>query len=295
MKVLSGFYYVEEDDSQQIFQTRARGNFRKKGQIPLVGDEVAFQAENEREGLVMAIEGRKNILHRPPVSNVDLAIIVVSVEDPKIPQKLIDRLLVSVESHKIQPLIYFTKLDILPASRKLEFQSLREMYCEIGYSCLDNLALKENLDQLKPYFQGKTVVTLGQSGVGKTTFLNNLLPGLNKETGEISKALGRGRHTTRHVELHKVFSGLLADTPGFSSISFDHIEGEDLSEYFPEMKSRKVDCKFRECSHTHEPGCAIKEALELGQITKSRYESYLDFYQEIMNRKPNYSKNIRRK
>lgn len=295
MKVLSGFYYVEEDDSQQIFQTRARGIFRKKGQTPLVGDEVAFQAENEREGLVMAIEGRKNVLYRPPVSNVDLAIIVVSVEDPKIPQKLIDRLLVSVESHKIQPLIYFTKLDILPASRKLEFQSLREMYCEIGYSCLDNLALKENLDQLKPYFQGKTVVTLGQSGVGKTTFLNNLLPGLNKETGEISKALGRGRHTTRHVELHKVFSGLLADTPGFSSISFDHIEGEDLSEYFPEMKSRKADCKFRECSHTHEPGCAIKEALELGQITKSRYESYLDFYQEIMNRKPNYSKNIRRK
>lgn len=291
IKALSGFYYVEEKESQVIYTTRARGQFRNTQTTPLVGDFVEFQANNTKEGYVMKILPRYSQMIRPAVANVDVALLVASVTEPQIQPKLLDRFLVYLESENIEPILYFSKMDLTDQaseSDKDRIDQFIKVYKEAGYQVILSTDLDGNFDQLKDIVANRTMVVVGQSGVGKSTLLNRLLPDLAIETGEISTSLGRGRHTTRHTELHDIFEGKVADTPGFSSIDIDQLDKVLLSNYFPEMRAIQDQCKFRGCTHIQEPKCAVKAALDAGEIAQSRYDSYLQIFQEIDNAKPKY-------
>lgn len=291
IKALSGFYYVEEKESRVIYTTRARGQFRNTQTTPLVGDFVEFQANNTKEGYVMKIFPRYSQMIRPAVANVDVALLVASVTEPQIQPKLLDRFLVYLESENIEPILYFSKMDLADQASQADKDRIDQfikVYREIGYQVILSTDLDENFNQLKDIVANRTMVVVGQSGVGKSTLLNRLLPDLAIETGEISTSLGRGRHTTRHTELHDIFEGKVADTPGFSSIDIDQLDKVLLSNYFPEMRAIQDQCKFRGCTHIQEPKCAVKAALEAGEIAQSRYDSYLQIFQEIDNAKPKY-------
>lgn len=286
-KALSGYYYVEQDG--ELIQCRGRGVFRNRGESPLVGDIVDFTKEGESDGYVMKIHPRKNELVRPPIANIDQAILVFSVKEPAFNTVLLDRFLVVLESFHIEPIICLTKMDLLTDEELVAIQPYIKDYENIGYKVIttykDDAALFE---RIKPMLEGKMTVLAGQSGVGKSTLLNTLIPALNLKTGIISQSLGRGKHTTRHVELIEVCGGLLADTPGFSSFDFDTIEKEELTACFPEFLRISEGCKFRGCLHMREPKCAVKSALETGEIKDYRYEHYEQFLQEIIDRKPRY-------
>lgn len=285
IKSLAGFYYVEAQG--QVYQTRARGNFRKRGQTPYVGDEVEFSAEENSEGYILAIHERKNALVRPPIVNIDQAVVIMSAKEPDFNSNLLDRFLVLLEHKNIQPVVYISKLDLLKS--RAEMDDIRHHYEAIGYDfCYD-------LDDLLPLLKDKITVFMGQTGVGKSTLLNKIAPDLELATGEISDSLGRGRHTTRAVSLYNVYDGKIADTPGFSSLDYEVSTAEDLTAAFPELKELSRDCRFRSCTHTHEPSCAVKEALEAGQLWQVRYDNYLQFLSEIENRREVYKKVIKRK
>lgn len=284
-KALSGFYYVY--DNGKLIQTRARGVFRNRGQSPLVGDYVTYTIEGENDGTVTEIEPRKNELVRPPIANIDQAFLVFSAIEPDFNLHLLDRFLAVIEGYQIEPIIIVTKMDLLTESERQKVQQDADYYQQIGYTVLFTFKGDSNLtDQISSMLEGQISVLAGQSGVGKSTLLNTLLPELDLKTGEISSALGRGKHTTRHVELIELRGGLLADTPGFSTFEMDHLEKEELSSCFPEMD--KLSCRFRGCMHLKEPGCAVKEAVEQGTIAEFRYQHYLQFLEEIMDRKPRY-------
>lgn len=286
-KALSGFYYVYDDE--QVIQTRGRGVFRKRGITPLVGDFVTYEVEGNNDGTIMEIEERKNELVRPPISNVDQAILVFSVKEPNFNTILLDRFLVVLESFRVQPVILLTKMDLLEEDEVAAIQSYQKQYEAIGYDVMTTFKDDSSLlDKITPLLANRTTVLAGQSGVGKSTLLNTLMPELDLKTGIISEHLGRGKHTTRHVELIEVAGGLVADTPGFSSFDFDTIEKEELTGCFPEIQRTSEACKFRGCLHVKEPKCAVKDAVESGEIEASRYEHYLQFLQEIIDRKPRY-------
>ena len=285
IKSLAGFYYVESDGV--IYQTRARGNFRKKGQTPYVGDFVDFSADEQSEGYILAIHERKNSLVRPPIVNVDQAVVIMSAKEPDFNANLLDRFLVLLEHKAIEPIVYISKMDLLDNVE--EMASIQKQYQEIRY------AFCTTLDELLPLLTDKVTVFMGQTGVGKSTLLNKIAPELQLETGEISDSLGRGRHTTRAVSLYTVNGGKIADTPGFSSLDYDIQTVEDLNEAFPELRRLSHFCKVRSCTHTHEPECAVKEALKNGELWQSRYDKYLQFLSEIENRRETYKKVIKRK
>lgn len=282
-KALSGFYYVFSDG--EMYQTRARGNFRKRGLTPLVGDEVVFSSEENSEGYVLELLPRKNELVRPPVANVDLGVVVTSLVEPKFSYNLLDRFLVTLENKAIDPVIYLSKTDL--TKDEAQVAEIKAVYEPLGYPVIAGLAEKHRLTQL---FNENLTVFMGQSGAGKSTLLNELAPELQLATGEISESLGRGKHTTRHVELLELFDGLVADTPGFSSIDFLELSAEELPKDFPEFLAASSYCRFRECRHVKEPGCEVKTRVEAGEITQSRYDNYLQFLQEIENRRPVYKK-----
>lgn len=293
-KALSGFYYVT-DGSNTIYQTRARGVFRKQKVTPLVGDYVEFESNNQKEGVVQNLLERKNELTRPQVANIDVGITIMSATDPNFSNQLLDRFLVMLESKHIEPVIFITKMDLLSDKEVAVIQKYQEDYKTIGYQ----MVLVENTDQdkkiqlesiFKEQFVQKLIVFMGQSGAGKSTLLNVLNPELELKTGETSQSLGRGKHTTRHVELVPLLGSLIADTPGFSLLSFDTIEQEELSEYFPEMWSLRSECRFSGCLHLNEPGCAVKQAVTDRTIPQYRYDNYLLFLEEIKNRKPRYNR-----
>jgi ribosome biogenesis GTPase / thiamine phosphate phosphatase len=287
LKALSGFYYVI--DGEEIIQCRGRGVFRKNKVNPLVGDEVVFQAENETDGYILEVKERKNELVRPPIANVDQALLVFSAVEPAFSTVLLNRFLVLVEFNNIQPLIVITKMDLTNDKEKKQIEKFASDYQEIGYEVLLTSSETETgLEELHPHLEGKISVFAGQSGVGKSSLLNALKPELELKTDNISSHLGRGKHTTRHVELIKVANGLVADTPGFSSLEFIDIEQEDLNYCFPEFLRMSENCKFRGCLHLAEPKCAVKEGVENGTIPAYRYSDYQDFIQEIRERKPRY-------
>lgn len=290
IKALSGFYYVEDSETGKIMQTRGRGQFRNTNTTPLVGDYVRYIADNDKEGLVIEIIERRNALIRPAIANVDVAFLVASVVDPTIQPKLLDRFLVYLESTNVETILYFSKCDLLAGTEIAKLEKYIALYQKIGYQVFTSINIADQIDKLKRLTTNKTMVVVGQSGVGKSTFLNNVLPELAIKTGEVSTALGRGRHTTRHIELHDVLGGKVADTPGFSSMDLDHIDKIDLANYFPEMRALQHLCKFRECTHTHEPKCAILAAVAAGEIAQSRYNSYLQMFEEIGDIKPIYHK-----
>ncbi|SEN61031.1 ribosome biogenesis GTPase [Amphibacillus marinus] len=287
MKALSGFYYVLSEDT--LYQCRARGLFRKNKQTPLVGDQVIFEADNTTDGYIIELLPRENDLIRPPIANVDQALIAVSAKEPDFSTVLLDRFLVLVEANRIKPVILVTKMDLVADSALADVQLSTDWYRKMGYDV--HFLSKEwsaNLEQIQTVLQGKTSVIAGQSGVGKSSFLNYLNPDLAIKTAEISNSLGRGKHTTRHVELVEVAGGLVADTPGFSSLEFDQLELTSLPECFPDFLEYSDNCKFRSCTHIKEPKCAVKQALDKNEIASFRYAHYLQFYQEIQLRKPRY-------
>lgn len=287
IKAVSGFYYVKSENN--VFQCRGRGIFRKQNITPLVGDFVEFDGQNPKEGYILSIKSRRNMLIRPAVANIDQAIIVSAAVKPDFNPLLLDRFLVMIESEGITPIILITKKDLKNDEELETIFRYQKVYEQIGYSVRVISALEpENVGDLMHDLADKVSVFAGQSGVGKSSLLNVLNTSLQLKTDDISVSLGRGKHTTRHVELVEVNGGLVADTPGFSALDFRDIKADELADKFPEISERQADCKFRGCFHNKEPKCAVKDAVEDGDIASSRYDHYLRFLDEINSRKSRY-------
>lgn len=286
---LSGYYDIFSEG--KTYRTRARGNFRKKGQTPLVGDYVEFKADNENEGYVLKILERKNRLVRPPVANVDCAIVVTACIEPDFSSNLLDRQLVMLSENEIVPILYFSKADLMDETTKERMLPVFDYYSKYYRTVVSekNMADEELVSALLEE-AGNVLVVMGQTGAGKSTLLNRLDPKLKLETGEISKALSRGRHTTRKVSLMDVKGHLVADTPGFSSFELREIEKERLSSLFEDFNEYSPQCRFRGCLHLNEPDCAVKAAVLEGKILESRYENYKLFQKMIQEQKPRYKR-----
>lgn len=287
IKALSGFYYVLPDgelSEGQIYQCRARGLFRKKGESPLVGDIVKFDVIKDQEGFITEIQERTNYLIRPPIANVSQVILVFSFDEPRFSEILLDRFLVHIEQAKIPVVICFSKADL---DGEPQISEAIQYYSQIGYDLLiTSVRTLQGIEEIRARLQGKVSVFAGQSGVGKSSLLNALFPNKQLKTSEISHRLGRGKHTTRHVELLVLNDdSLVADTPGFSQLDFHNIEPEELSNYFIEMKPYLHLCRFRGCMHHQEPGCAVREAVDSGEIRRSRYTNYIEFLEELREAK----------
>ena len=280
VKGIAGFYYVHVVGFG-IYECRARGIFRKENKKPLVGDNVEIEIldDKDMEGNLVKILPRKNELIRPAVANVDQALVVFAAAKPDPHFNLLDRFLVMMEAKVIRTVLCFNKEDIAGESRITE---LKEIYENCGCRVIFTSALKkQNIEEVKDVLQGSTTVVAGPSGVGKSSLINLLQSGVKMETGEISRKIERGRHTTRHSELITLNEdSYIMDTPGFSSLYVNDFEKEELKYYFPEFTPYNDQCRFHGCDHVHEPGCAVKEAVDQGKIHEIRYRDYLEMYQE---------------
>ena len=270
IKQISNDYTV--DFGTEKIVCKARGKFRNLNITPLVGDNVKVDMNNN---YILDILPRKNELERPAISNIDQAVIVTSVHIPSFSSNLLDKLLTIIEYNNIKPIICFTKLDLISEEELKEIRKIQSYYRSIGYDVYDNTDSK-----LKDIFKDKVTVFAGQSGAGKSSLLNRLDNSLNIEIGEVSTALGRGRHTTRHTELISVLGGLIADTPGFSALNFTNMTNEDIRDNFIEFNNYREDCEYKDCMHVKESNCSIKEQVNKGLILKSRYENYLKFIEK---------------
>jgi len=287
VKALSGYYYVRDDERDVTLQCRARGIFKKRGESPLVGDKVVYEETENGEGAVNGILPRSSALIRPPVANADQAVLVFSVIRPELNLQLLDKFLVHIEHAGMDALIVLTKLDAAERSEEAsrighDIDDAVALYEGIGYRVLAVSArLGTGLDELRGQLAGHVNVFAGQSGVGKSSLLNALVPGLAMETNDISEKLGRGKHTTRHVELVALpGGGYVADTPGFSQLDFQKLGVEEIGTCFREFRELASGCKFRGCTHIHEPGCAVLAELAEGGIAESRYRHYKEFMTE---------------
>ena len=287
-KIERDHYFVKVADT--LIRATGRGVFRKRKIHPLVGDYVTIEEDGENDALITEVHPRRNALVRPPIANVDQAIVVFSAVEPDFSPHLLDRFLTGFSSYRIDPIICLTKIDLASEETLKEVRQQLAYYEKIGYKTFEtSISDPFSFEKVQPYFEGKTTVLAGQSGVGKSTLLNSWAPELQIQTAEISEVLGRGRHTTRHVELHPLGGGLLGDTPGFSSLDFDNIEREELRLHFKEFVAVQDHCKFRGCLHLKEPKCAVKRGIEEETIAPHRYKHYNQFMEEITNRKPRYS------
>ncbi len=286
IKGIAGFYYVKVDD--EVYECKARGKFRKQGITPLIGDAVTITVDHAlqdnhyayKQGNIEEIHERSNKLIRPPVANVDQGIVVFSVTFPEIHLDLLDRFLIMVEYEGIKPYIVLNKID---DGNRETYQYIVEGYEKSGYEVLC-VSAKEgaNLEALKGILKDHISFFAGPSGVGKSTLLNALQPHFALQTGEVSDKIKRGRHTTRHVELLPFSEGgYVLDTPGFTSLQFESIHQDDLKYCFPEFKAYEGQCKFKGCSHIHEPGCAVKAAREEGKLFNPRYDNYVQYYNQL--------------
>lgn len=253
-----------------IYVCKPRGKFRNDKITPLVGDTVIIDDINK---YLLEIKPRKNSLIRPPIANVDIALIAVSVKEPNFDSSLLDKLLTIISFNNITPIICLTKLDLLNKEETKNIKEITKYYQSIGYIVVENTNTKE----IKKLIQNKKVVIAGQSGAGKSTLLNKLDKNLSLETNEISKALGRGKHTTRCTTLYEVDNALIADTPGFSSVDFRGMTKLDIRDNMKEMYDNLEHCKYRDCMHIKEDNCYIKKLLEEGKILPSRYNNYKTF------------------
>ncbi len=263
VKLVSDLYTVISDN--EVFDCKARGKFRNENISPLVGDQILFDVEKK---YIMDIKPRKNELLRPPIANVDYAIIVTSLVKPDISYNLLDKLLANIIINKIKPIIVITKEDV--ASKKIikENKKILSYYKKIGIPVISN----KKISKLMRLIKDKTVVLSGQTGAGKSSLLNRMDKNLNLKTDEISESLNRGKHTTRHVEFFKVGKSLIADTPGFSALDLDNYSKEQIKDSFIEFS--KYSCRFKDCDHLTNKECAIYEAVLNNKILKSRYENY---------------------
>ena len=284
---IGGFYYIETEKG--LYECRARGIFRKNKITPLVGDFVKISVvdEDNKKGVVEEIQERKTELVRPPIANVNKALIVFAVKNPTPHLSLLDRFIVLAERENLEIVIILTKIDLDDDNT---FEKIKNIYEPCGYKVIgvSNLENK-NIDKVKEELKDNTVVFAGPSGVGKSSLLNQIDSNFQLKTGDVSDKIKRGKHTTRHAELFELkFGGMVADTPGFSSLTLDDIEDIDLKDYFIEFEDYD-DCKFgSRCIHQNEPNCAVKEAVENGEIPKERYESYIQLLNEIRQGKRRY-------
>lgn len=269
IKILSNDFTVLGSDNNEYI-CKARGKFRNMKVIPLVGDNVSFDVKNK---YIMEIQPRNNFLIRPNVANIDQLIIVASVKHPDFDTNLLDKLLVIAEYNRINPIVCLSKVDLLNEDELEELKPYIKYYQDIGYEVVIN----KELDRIKELLRNKINVFTGQSGAGKSTLLNNIDSRLNIKTNEISLALGRGKHTTRHTELLNICDGWVADTPGFSSLEFIDMTKEDIRDNFIEFQELRDKCKYKDCMHIKDDKCAIKDAVSNNTILKSRYENYLKF------------------
>ena len=287
IKGIGGFYYIETEKG--LYECRARGIFRKNKITPLVGDFVKISVvdEDNKKGVVEEIQERKTELVRPPIANVNKALIVFAVKNPTPHLSLLDRFIVLAERENLEIVIILTKIDLDDDNT---FEKIKNIYEPCGYKVIgvSNLENK-NIDKVKEELKDNTVVFAGPSGVGKSSLLNQIDSNFQLKTGDVSDKIKRGKHTTRHAELFELkFGGMVADTPGFSSLTLDDIEDIDLKDYFIEFEDYD-DCKFgSRCIHQNEPNCAVKEAVENGEIPKERYESYIQLLNEIRQGKMRY-------
>lgn len=270
IKQISNDYTVKVKND--LYVCKARGKFRNLSITPLVGDNVII---DENNNYILDIQKRKNELIRPSISNIDQAVIVTSVKIPDFSSNLLDKLLTIIEYNNIKPIICFTKLDLIDDNELQHIRKIQDYYRKIGYDVYDNTD-----DKLKEIFKDKITVFVGQSGAGKSSLLNRLDSNLNLEIGEVSIALGRGRHTTRHTELIEVLGGLIADTPGFSALDFKGMTNVDIRDNFIEFNEYKEYCEYKDCMHINESKCGIKENVLNNNILKSRYENYLKFIEK---------------
>lgn len=289
IRLQGGFYDVMTEEKQEI-RCRARGNFRNRNISPVVGDDVDIQDQGDGTGYILAVDERSNHLVRPPIANIDQAFLLFSVKEPAFSFHLLDRFLVLIESKQVHPIIVLTKMDLLTESELETIQAAAALYRSIGYEVIEtSTETGSGIEQIRGSFKEKTSVFAGQTGVGKSSLLNAVAPELELATGKISKSLGRGKHTTRHVTLITLADGLVADTPGFSSLEFpEELEVEEMRWCFPEFVERHDDCKFRGCAHLNEPGCAVKAAVDAGEIASTRYENYVTFMAELNDRQRRY-------
>ncbi len=271
IKSLSDLYTVKIN--KETIDCKARGVFRNKKITPLVGDLVTV---DENKKIIIDIKERKNSLVRPPLANIDQVFIITSVKKPDFSDNLLDKMISMLEYNNIKPIICFTKMDLLNNSKKKEFKKIIKYYKSLGYMVIENNELRK----IKKAFKNKLTVFAGQSGAGKSTLLNKLDKTLSLKTGEISNALNRGKHTTRHVELFSLYKGLVADTPGFSSFDLKDIPKNELKKTFIEINKYGEKCEYKNCSHIKEKECYVKEMVKNNKILKTRYENYKRFMNE---------------
>lgn len=300
IKGIAGFYYIETHDAR-IYECKAKGIFRKDNVKPLVGDNVMIDIidEENKKGNITEILPRKNRLLRPPVANVDQAVILFAIVKPDPNYNLLDRFLIMMRQQNLPVIICFNKQDI---ATQEEQQELYNAYEKCGYKVLF-ISVKEEkgLDELKELLRGKTTTLAGPSGVGKSSLLNKLVPDALMLTGELSRKIDRGKNTTRHSELFYVSElsqgdeeTYLFDTPGFTSLNLNDVTTDNLMQYYPEFEEYEPECRFGGCSHIAEPDCGVKNALSEGKISAVRYENYKIIYEDLKNARPDYSKKARR-
>lgn len=288
IRLIAGEYKVYDVDSKQIINAKPRGVMRIKSSAPKVGDYVDYSLIDEKSGIIEAINERRNDLIRPYISNIDQAFVIFSVKEPDLNLNLLDKFLVTLEYNNITPIIVFNKWDLLENEEVENVKNIISYYESIGYKTIITSCSECILNDLKDYLKDKVSVFTGQSGVGKSSLLNLIDPALSIETNEISLALGRGKHTTRHVELLSVESGWVADTPGFGTIDFEGMEKIDLAQNFVEFFKISSKCKYNGCLHINEPACCVKELVSVNKILKSRYENYLTFINDLGKDKKEY-------
>ncbi len=285
IKGIAGFYYVHVEDAG-VFECKAKGIFRKEKIKPLVGDNVEIDiiSLEEKTGNVIKIHSRKNELIRPAVSNVDQALVIFAADKPKPNFNLLDRFLVMMAQQQVETAICFNKQDLVGEQ---ELERLKGIYRACGCQVLFASAKEESgLAGLQKILDQKTTAVAGPSGAGKSSLINLLQPGAGMETGDISEKIARGRHTTRHSQLiHIKGQAYIVDTPGFSSMYLPGMDCQELKSYFREFQEYEGSCRFQGCSHTHEPGCSVKEALGAGKISPIRYENYVMLYEELKQMK----------
>lgn len=281
LRCIGGFYYVEAADA--VYTCRARGAFRRQGLSPVAGDRVVISVPDSGDGTVSQVLPRRNCLVRPPVANVDVLVLVASIREPSTNTLVLDKMIAVAEKQGICPLIVINKTDLGDP------QPLADVYQRAGFECFVVSALEpQTLQPLRERLVGCVSVFTGNSGVGKSSILNGLYPSLVLETGEISQKLGRGRHTTRSASLYRMGDGYLVDTPGFSSLDMEQVEPiakDELADCFREFEPYIGGCRFSGCAHYKEPNCAVRTAVERGEIAPSRYESYVTMYEAVKDKK----------
>ncbi|NPV91395.1 MAG: ribosome small subunit-dependent GTPase A [Firmicutes bacterium] len=280
-----GFYYIQAGD--RVWECSLRGKFRHIGQSILAGDRVLIRPLSEKRAVVESVQPRRSELIRPPIANVDQAIIVISLIAPSPDRRLLDRLLVMAEYSGIEPVICFNKADLVPEE---ESRRLSGIYRRADYRTMITSAVSgTGIEEVREALKDRISVFAGPSGVGKSSLLNALQPGLSLKTGAVSQKIGRGRHTTRHVELLPLdFGGWVADTPGFSVIDLPRLKREEVADYFRELSPFYGRCQFNSCLHRGEPGCLVGLGLQNGEIDRERYENYRLFLEETVTRERQY-------